>query len=70
MDKTGYKYDTFSAWYWDKILEVYQRLVSFPQNEEPRTKEELHALLENLERGWRGVIQKEYSKLQETLMNS
>ena len=69
MAKTGYKYDTFSAWYWAKIVEVNRRLDSFPQNEEPRTQEELRTLLKNLERGWRGVIQKEYSDFQKTLMN-
>jgi hypothetical protein len=63
------QYNTFTDWYWDKIVEVNQRLDSFPQNEEPRTKEELHALLKNLERGWRGVIQKEFSEFKKTLMN-
>ena len=69
MTKTRYKYGTFSAWYWAKIVEVNQRLDSYPQNDEPRTKEELRALLKNLERGWHGVIQKEFSEFQQTLMN-
>ena len=70
MSQSGYEYDSFSYWYSARIAEVEDRIESFPQNNERRTKEELLILLKDLERGWQGVMEKELERLTLEVINS